>query len=145
MALLSSVTLENFRSFRKCTTLDLAPLTLITGPNSSGKSSVLKALQLLRRNAALGRLHRPTFAGGGYNLGSFENVRSRGSDRTAVTLGLSFDWGEHESGETDWAGFDGSGHHSEFAVGDINAEFTYVDTDFFLEVVGVVRADILAF
>ena len=129
MALLSSVTLENVRTFRRRTTLDLAPLTLITGPNSSGKSTVIKALQLLRHNAALGRLHRPTFAGGYHNLGSFESARSRGSDRTAVTVGVSFDWGEHESGETDWQGHDGSDHFSEFEVGDINAEFRYEETD----------------
>lgn len=127
MAHLSSVTLENFRTFRKRTTFDLAPLTLITGPNSSGKSSVFKALQFLRHNAALGRLHRPTFAGGGHHLGSFENARSLRSRRTSVTIGVSFDWGEWESGETDWQGHDGSQHSSEFEVGDINAEFVYGD------------------
>ncbi len=41
-------TLKNFRVFdSKGVTIDLRPITLLTGCNSSGKSSIVKALHLL--------------------------------------------------------------------------------------------------
>lgn len=41
---------ENFRTFDKEILIDLAPITIITGPNNSGKSSVIKAAKLLKQN-----------------------------------------------------------------------------------------------
>lgn len=133
MALLSALTLENFRSFRRRAAFDLAPLTIITGPNSSGKSSLLKALLLLRHNARLDRLSAPTFSGGGHHLGSLDNVRSHGSKRQTVSLGVGFDWGEEESGEFEWYGDDGQKRFSYFDIGHIHFDLNYGD-----------RADVLA-
>lgn len=45
-----SLRLKNFRSFKDEVTFQLKPITIITGPNSSGKSSILRALRLLRDN-----------------------------------------------------------------------------------------------
>lgn len=42
--------LENFRVFGKKTWFDFAPITIFTGTNSSGKSSVNKALLLIKEN-----------------------------------------------------------------------------------------------
>ncbi|UCM90906.1 AAA family ATPase [Streptomyces marincola] len=56
--MIDRLTLVNFKAFRRLE-LPLGPLTLLTGLNSSGKSSVLHALALLRQ--------------------SFENTRSAGS------------------------------------------------------------------
>lgn len=41
---ITSLSLTNFRSFRSTQTIDFAPVTLLFGPNSVGKSSVLMAL-----------------------------------------------------------------------------------------------------
>jgi len=46
--LLKRFTIENFKAFQKCT-IDLAPLTILIGENSSGKSSLLQALLLLKQ------------------------------------------------------------------------------------------------
>lgn len=43
-----SIGLECFRNFKKKIELNFAPITLLTGPNDSGKSSTIKALLLLR-------------------------------------------------------------------------------------------------
>lgn len=43
--------LENFRVFKDYTWFDFAPITILTGPNNSGKSSLIKALLLLSNNA----------------------------------------------------------------------------------------------
>lgn len=49
-------TINNFRIFDKPYTFELAPITILTGPNNSGKSSLLKALNLLNNNKINGRL-----------------------------------------------------------------------------------------
>ena len=46
--MLTSFTLENFKSFREPATLPLAPLTMLAGANASGKSNLVEALRLLR-------------------------------------------------------------------------------------------------
>ena len=40
--------LENFRVFKDYTWFDFAPITILVGPNNSGKSSLIKALLLLK-------------------------------------------------------------------------------------------------
>ena len=44
--MLTSFTLENFKSFREPATLPLAPLTMLAGANASGKSNLVEALRL---------------------------------------------------------------------------------------------------
>lgn len=44
---LKRIHLENFQSIREATTIDVAPTTLLYGPNSSGKSAVADALTLM--------------------------------------------------------------------------------------------------
>lgn len=53
--MLESLTLTNFKSFAR-QELRLAPFTLLTGLNSSGKSSVLQSLALLRQSYESGDL-----------------------------------------------------------------------------------------
>ena len=45
--MLRAIHLENFKAFGARTTVPLAPITLIFGQNSAGKSSILQALNLL--------------------------------------------------------------------------------------------------
>ena len=60
---LKSFSVANFKAFRKCT-LDLAPLTILIGENSSGKTSILQALLLIKQT-----LESPS-GGGVLNLNS---------------------------------------------------------------------------
>lgn len=46
---ITKITLENFRSFKTAQTIELAPVTLLFGPNSVGKSSILMALAYIRQ------------------------------------------------------------------------------------------------
>ena len=66
------VTLENFRCFRERQTARLAPLTLLVGENSAGKTSFLALIQALRRAAA--SFSAPDFKEEPYDLGSFDEI-----------------------------------------------------------------------
>ena len=48
--------LENFRVFKDYTWFDFAPITVLTGPNNSGKSSLNKALLFLQDNLNKGKI-----------------------------------------------------------------------------------------
>jgi AAA15 family ATPase/GTPase len=48
--MLSNLSLQNIKSFNKEATLKIAPITLIYGPNSSGKSSLWKFFLALKNS-----------------------------------------------------------------------------------------------
>lgn len=74
--MLRTLILENFKAFRQRQVIPLAPITLIYGANSAGKSSIFQALLLLKQT--LGQQEdstRPLILHGDLvNAGSFENL-----------------------------------------------------------------------
>jgi AAA15 family ATPase/GTPase len=84
--------LENFQGFRSKTEIELAPITLIFGPNSSGKSSLIKGILLLKQT-----LHRPlengdlNFVDREVDLGSFLTVVYGHDSSSDISLGLSLE------------------------------------------------------
>ena len=91
--MLKSIVLENFKAFGNRTVVPLAPITLIYGQNSAGKSTILQSLNLLkqsRENRDSQALLLPRTDGGLVDLGSFtELLFNHDSDRT-LTIGLTF-------------------------------------------------------
>ncbi|MGC0377630.1 AAA family ATPase [Streptomyces sp. SAI-229] len=82
--MLESLTLTNFKAFAR-QEIRLAPFTLLTGLNSSGKSSVLQALALLRQSYESGDLAGAREAGLLLNdelvqLGTGQDVRHEAYD-----------------------------------------------------------------
>ena len=75
---MDSITLENFRCFRKRQTARLAPLTLLVGENSTGKTSFLALIRALWDVAYRQRI--PDFNEDPYDLGSFDEISYHGSD-----------------------------------------------------------------
>ena len=47
---LKKLGLENFRKFKDYQEFEFKPITILVGPNNSGKSSLIKALLLLQEN-----------------------------------------------------------------------------------------------
>ena len=81
---MNSVTIENYRCFRGRQTARLAPLTLLVGENSSGKTAFMAMIRALRNAAFSDRI--PDFREPPYDLGSFGEVvysDSRQSERPA--------------------------------------------------------------
>ena len=89
--MMDSVTLENFRCFRERQTVRLAPLTLLVGENSTGKTSFLAMLRALSEFAFQGR--SPNFKAPPYDLGSFDEIAhhrgGRGSRADSFVAGVS--------------------------------------------------------
>jgi predicted ATPase len=76
--LLMQMRLQNFRLFRDSGWIDIAPLTCIVGRNSSGKSSVISALLLLKQSIeteVFGSAITPLALSGEYcDLGQFKDL-----------------------------------------------------------------------
>ena len=89
------VALQNYRCFRGRQTARLAPLTLLVGDNSTGKTSFLALLRALWDAAAGNRV--PDFKEPPYDLGSFEEIAHHRGGRSgrAETFAAEIDVGEY--------------------------------------------------
>ena len=83
------ITLRDFRCFRERQTVPLAPLTLLVGENSTGKTSFLAAVRAVWEAACFGE---PDFRKAPYDLGAFPEIvyrrggRANGAD--SFTIGF---------------------------------------------------------
>lgn len=85
------ITLENFRCFREAQAARMAPLTLLVGENSTGKTSFLALIRALWDAAGRGV---PDFRQDPYDLGSFDDVTHYRGGRSgrADTFEAGFDF-----------------------------------------------------
>ena len=97
--------LKNFRVFdQKGAEFEIAPITVLTGCNSSGKSSAIKSLMLLNKyfntlkeNYTGGKPINMTdyellFNKGKHNLGTFQKTLSKYDKSTKGSPGMTFSW-----------------------------------------------------
>ncbi len=84
--LLTRIDLTNFKAFGQPTAVPLAPLTLVYGANSAGKSSVIQSLLLLQQSRAASNL---ITQGPVVNVGGFQGV-VHGHGGGDVEIGLSY-------------------------------------------------------
>lgn len=95
---LTRIEIENFKSIGDRQKVELRPITLLFGPNSAGKSTILQALHYLREILERGNIDPDvTIAGGLIDLGGFATlVYNHDRDRTVtikVTTDLSYEQG----------------------------------------------------
>ena len=86
-----SIEVENFKAFGDKTIVEFAPITLIFGPNSAGKSSILQALSLLkqtREGREPGAPLLPRAEGGIVDLGSFQEMLFDHDLERTLSIGL---------------------------------------------------------
>ena len=84
--MIDSLRLENLKSFGKPVEVELAPLTLIYGANSAGKSSLIQSLLLLKQSVDLATM---ITQGDSVDLGSFQGIVHK-HQNTALRLGIDY-------------------------------------------------------
>ncbi len=91
-----AMSVENFKAIRSREHLEIRPLTLVTGENSSGKSSLLQALILLKQSLEDPARGSELAFDGLVDLGSFARVLSDGANGDeGFTIALEFGVGVH--------------------------------------------------
>lgn len=94
MSTIKGIGLQNFRIFKDMTNFEFAPITVLTGANNSGKSSVIKALLLLAENAKKNKFLELDFSSQQndlHKLGSFEDVLNKNSESDEITFEIDFE------------------------------------------------------
>ncbi len=90
----NQLTLTNFKAWKGSTEIPLAPVTMLLGTNSSGKSSILQSLLLLKQTIASPDRTIHLNLGGDeandfFNFGNFDDVLSKGAAGRNFGVSLS--------------------------------------------------------
>lgn len=94
--MLKTLRLKNFKSWEDTGKIEFAPITAFYGANSSGKSSIIQSLLLLKQTLESTDRELPLFYGDDntplayVNLGGFEDVVHRGETRRNISF--EFSW-----------------------------------------------------
>ncbi len=80
------ITLENYRNVKQKRNFIIKPITILIGPNNSGKSSLIKSLLLLKDNRY--DFENLNFQKGPHKLGNFDSVLSKGSLNNTLEFAL---------------------------------------------------------
>lgn len=89
--MITSINLENFKAFKNLGTLKLKPVTILTGTNSCGKSTILQSLLLLKQTIESKNVNQTLLLNGRFvHLGTFENIIHSKNIDNSITLNLSF-------------------------------------------------------
>ena len=89
---ITKLSLTNFRSFKETQTIEFAPVTLLFGPNSVGKSSVLMSLFYLQEILENGECDLKRIeALGDKHVGGFENLVAGRDLNKSITIKVDYD------------------------------------------------------
>lgn len=90
--MLTEWTISNFKSFSGSTTIPLAPITILAGANSSGKSSIIQSILLVKQTLQYAPSSRPIGLNGPLlKLGRFDDIRNVRSKTADISLGWILD------------------------------------------------------
>ncbi|MCL2898157.1 AAA family ATPase [Brenneria tiliae] len=87
--MIRGIGLENFRSFVSKTFIDLKPITVFVGKNSSGKSSLLRTFPLFRQSVEENTTGPILWYGRYVDYGDFTDVLSKNSESKEITFSFS--------------------------------------------------------
>jgi AAA ATPase domain len=80
--------IANFKSFRNRTDIELAPVTVFAGANSSGKSTIIQSILLLKQTLQYAPATRALALNGPLvKLGAFNDVKNAASEEQFIGIG----------------------------------------------------------
>src|SRR6266481_8964871 len=90
--MLKSWSIENFKPIVNSGELKLAPVAVLAGRNSSGKSSLLQSILMITQTLSSRVLDRPLLSNGPIvQLGTFDDILNEFSDSHALTIHFTLD------------------------------------------------------
>ncbi|HGJ3356267.1 TPA: AAA family ATPase, partial [Salmonella enterica subsp. enterica serovar Bareilly] len=87
--MIRGIGIQNFRSFVDRTFIDIKPITVFVGKNSSGKSSLLRTFPLLRQSVEENTTGPILWYGRYVDFGDFTDVLSRNTENKEITFSFS--------------------------------------------------------
>ena len=104
---LTELRVGNFKAFGPTQVIPIRPITLIFGPNSAGKSSIIHSLilahelQVAQRNRLTSDIdvHRTEIGGSSVDLGGFQQFVHRAQQQNKVELGIGLALGTESGGQ----------------------------------------------
>ena len=90
---ITGIQIKNFKGFEFTQIIELKPITLIFGDNSSGKSTITQALQYVREILLRGNVNpdKTTLGGETIDLGGFRNFVNKKDISKEITLRINWD------------------------------------------------------
>jgi predicted ATPase len=89
--IIQNISVKNFKSLRDTGTLNLKPITLLVGPNSSGKTALLQSILMLKQTLESRNIEIPLVLRGRYvDLSSFRDVIFRHNVKDDIEISLGF-------------------------------------------------------
>lgn len=86
---MDSIRLKNYRCFDDTGYVDIKPITMLLGANSSGKSSFLKFLPLLKQSVGVGTKGSFLWNSDDVDFNNFQNTIKDGSDEMVVSMQIN--------------------------------------------------------
>src|SRR5438045_2231521 len=93
--MLKSWSIQNFKPILDSGDLQLAPVTVLAGRNSSGKSSLIQSILMIAQTLSNRILDRALLPNGPIvQLGTFEDILSEQTDLQTLTVGFELEMGK---------------------------------------------------
>jgi len=90
--MIEKIRLENFKGIKKAE-IELGEITVLIGPNGTGKSSIIQALMVLRQSINSGNL---VLSGNLIELGTFRDVLNKDASVKHIGIGISVQLKEYK-------------------------------------------------
>jgi len=118
--IIKALTIENFKGIREPVRIEFKPITLLFGPNSAGKSTIIQAIHYLREILERSNFNADsTTAGGNFiDLGGFRNFVHKRKLDLPIRFRIEMDLSDTDLPEyVSWPGYDESEQLSSLVSG----------------------------
>ncbi|GAI67201.1 unnamed protein product, partial [marine sediment metagenome] len=88
--MISKISLENFKAFKKLEDFELKPITILCGINSCGKTSIIQSILLLKQTIESQKRNILLLNSKYVKLGMFENIIFKKEKKQTIQFNFEF-------------------------------------------------------